>query len=319
MLIADWNPLVDRFEKHLRILRGLSSASVKSYRSKVEEFLLWGAGERAFESLTDIKRETVEAYLEHLFRAGNSNQTRNTKLTALQHFFRWLVYEREIERDVTADIPRPKLWKKFVQKFTKAEVLKLFAACDIRSEKGIRDASLMILMAFGGLRDGEAVNLTMDDIVDDGTNIDVNIPDGKQHAYRTVYIWKSPSVILRELVGLRIAQGASPTDRLIVSYRRGDTVSGHPLTQTDVVRWLKKLADQAGVKKTRIYPHMLRATHVSDLRYVQGYDIAAIAERVGHKNISTTDRYLPSRGRIHRQWPSLAAYWSEFSRIWSEK
>ncbi len=62
---------------------------------------------------------------------------------------------------------------------------------------------------------------------------------------------------------------------------------------------------------------MFRASHAQDLRHVEGYDIAAIADRLGHKNISTTDQYLPKRRRVGRKHRSLRDYWIEWERLWT--
>ncbi len=80
---------------------------------------------------------------------------------------------------------------------------------------------------------------------------------------------------------------------------------------------MKRLAEAARIRKTRVYAHMFRATHASDLRHVEGYDILAIADRLGHKNIATTNRYLPRRQRVPRKSRSLREYWLEWEQIWS--
>ena len=63
---------------------------------------------------------------------------------------------------------------------------------------------------------------------------------------------------------------------------------------------------------------MLRATHIEDLRRIRGYDTAAIAMRVGHKDISTTGRYMPDRERIQKIYPSLHVYWKDFIHVMSK-
>ena len=309
--------LLDRWQRYMRILLSLSEDSCRSYRSKVEEFLAWLAEVDRRAEPTSISRKDLEDWLEHLFYKGNGNATRAAKITALQHLFRWLVYEEIVVNDITENIPKPKLRRQFVQKFTQAEVYRFFRQCDLTTNKGLRDAAILIMLVFAGLRDGEACNLAMSDLVDDGNHVDVNIVRGKKESFRTVYLWKSPSIIVREWFSIRLSQGVGPNDRLFVSFRKGDQCQGQPLKQSDIGYLIKTLATRAHIRKPKITPHMFRATHISDLRHIRGYDLAAIAERAGHKQISTTDRYIPARGRIHREYPSLAAYWNEFTKVWS--
>ncbi|MBC6928663.1 MAG: hypothetical protein DWB56_06805 [Candidatus Jettenia sp.] len=319
---------LEGFERHLRILQALSEGSVRTYRDKILEFFTWLEEMRSRESevrsqkgIADITRQDVERYLEHCFYKGNGNQTRFTKLIALQKFFRYLVYEGVIKEDSTANIPRPKIWKKFVQKFTQQEVLEFFRVINIMSEKGLRDAVIVILAAFAGLRVSEILNLDLTDVIDDGKAIDITIRESKHHSSRVVYLWKVPSLFVRKWLSIRLSHHARGEDPFIISYRKGGKVygDGKRLTANAVDAIIKRYAERAGIRKAKIHIHMFRATHASDLRSIQGYDIAAIGERLGHKHAETTMRYFPTRGRIHRIYPSLAAYWQPFTNLWIKK
>lgn len=302
------------FERHLKILQALSDKSVKVYSSKIREF---------FEFVKDrppgnITRQDVERYLENCFYRGNTNETRLTKLVAIKKFFRYLMYEGKTKEDPTDFIPKPKIRKKFVQMFTKNEVLSIFSAIDIQNEKGLRDAVIIMLAVFCGLRTGEIMELTLQDIIDVGKSLDIHVI-GKFGKERQIYLWKAPSEILRQWISLRISQKARASDPLLISYTRGYRPKGKKLAESNLDVLIKKYAAMAGVRKLKISMHMFRATHAHDLRHIQGYDTPAIAERLGHASIATTDRYIPMRGRIHKTYPSLAAYWREFNTIWSER
>lgn len=305
------------FERHLQVLQALAQASVYVYRRKVEEFHAWCLGNAVSVDPGAISRQDIEAYLEWCYYRGNVNHTRFTKLIAVQKFFRYLVYERVIQEDPTVGIPKPRVHRKFVQKFTREEVLRLFTAMDPRTEKGLRDVVILIFAVFCGMRVSEIVNLNLNDIVDDG-NIDINITGTKHGGSRSVYLWKAPSLVIRQWLTIRLNQGARGNDPFLVTYSRGGVLKGRRLNATVINQGIKRYAKAAGIRKPEIHVHMFRATHASDLRQVQGYDIAAIAERLGHKHIASTDVYFPQRGRVHRTYPSLAAYWKEWTHLWKE-
>lgn len=315
------------FVRHLKILQALSDKSVRSYRTKVEEFFAWYRGkisQDAFvfpDDIQKITRQDVEAYLEWCYYKGNGNQTRFTKLIALQKYFRYLVYEGTIKEDIIAMIPRPKIARTFVQKFTKEDVLNFFRAVNITIEKGIRDMAIFIFGAFCGLRVSEIINLNLNDIIDDGQAIDINVIDSKHNSNRVVYLWKAPSLFIRQWLSIRLSQGAKAGDPFLVSYRKGGSArgDGERLSSVAIDKLVKKYAKVAAIRRARVHVHMFRATHASDLRFIRGYDIAAIAQRLGHKHISSTDRYLPSRDRIRHEYHSLAEYWQEFTNLWTRK
>lgn len=308
------------FSRFLQVLQGLSNKSVEAYCKKVKEFLGWMDKNGNGKLFHEITRKDIEGYLEWCYYRSNSNITRLTKLTALSKFFRYLKYEGLIPEDITTEVPKPKIYINRIQIFTKDEVLNFFKAIDLTREKGLRDACIFIMAAFCGLRQGEILKLRLSDAIDDEGYVDVAIPEdiGKKHSSRTIYLWKAPSIFVRQWYAVRLSQGAKAKDPLFISYRWGRP-SGRSLDSSALNHILQLYAGKAGIRKTRITWHMFRATHISNLRHIQGYDIAAIAERAGHKNIATTDRYLPKRGRIHRTYSSLAAYWSDFPNIWKKK
>lgn len=321
-----------RWGEHLLVLRGMSKKSVAAYDNYILEFFDWyrreagkiqgkaaGAVAGGSDLVKRTSRQDIERYLEHLFYdLQNSNSTRKVKLITLRSFFRWLMYEGHIPADVTAGIPAPIVRTRLIQSFTQEEVLRMFRKVDIYSGMGLRDNCILILLAFAGLRVGELCGLRMEDLVDDGDYIHIQIPEdiGKKGSTRVVDLWKAPSVFVRQWMSLRVSYGAGVGSPVFVSFQKGDKIAGNPLTPRSIDRLVKKYAVAAKVRKPRITSHMFRATHASDLRYIKGYDIAAIAERLGHKNISTTDRYLPRRGRLKKEHRSLREYWLEWEKIW---
>lgn len=310
------------FERHLRVLEGLSPLTVKHYYQDIKKFFLVVTDRtgRSTRDVGSVTRQDIEEYLEHCFYRGNKNPTRLTKLIALRKFFRYLVYKKIIKEDPTIDIPRPKIRKGIVPKFTKKEILRLFAAIDITTEKGIRDVSILILGAFCGLRIGEIIRLNVNDIIDDGKTVDINIVDTKHGASRMIeYLWKASSLFIRQWLAIRLDQGAGKDDPFLISFRKGDRSRLRRPTPCGIDRFLKKLAVAAGVVKPSIFMHMLRATHASDLRHIRGEDIFSIADHLGHRNIETTSRYVSARGRKSKEYPSLHLYWKEFAHVWSEQ
>lgn len=307
--------LLSDFARHLKVLQALSDSSVNVYLKKINEFLDWLTAQNRPHN--NVTRRDLEDYLEACFYKGNSNATRLSKLTAIKKYFRYLIYAGIVQEDPTEEIPRPRRRKKFIQMFTKNEILRIFAAIDIKAQMGLRDAVIFILAVFCGLRAGEISGLALQDIIDVGKSLDVHVT-GKFGKERQVYLWKVPSDYLRQWLALRMSQHARAADPLIISYRRGGRPQGHRLALSMLDRICKRYAQLAGIQKPKISMHMFRATHANDLRSVEGYDTPAIAERLGHENIATTDNYISTRGRIHKTYPSLAAYWREFNTIWRE-
>ena len=122
------------FERYLRVLKGLQAESANRYCSHVDEFMAWRAGNAQTTSIASIQpqelQQEVEQYLYWCFMKGNANTTRLTKLTALQNYFRYLVYSGAIAADPTENIPKPSAESAALIPFTRAEVHNLFGAID---------------------------------------------------------------------------------------------------------------------------------------------------------------------------------------------
>lgn len=310
------------FERHLRVLDGVQATSAAVYTAKLREFSAWLLASNRAAAASDPARITprdIEDFLEHCFYRGNSNETRLTKLTAIGKFARYLLYAGLIASDPTANIPRPKIKHRFVQKFTRPEIMRLFASIPLCTEKDFRDFVIITVAAFAGPRLDEIISLRYEDVIDAGVSLDLHFV-GKFEKERQVYLWKVPSDILRIWLSIRLSHRARASDPLFISYSRGGSRPRlRRLTHSAVDAMLKARAAAASIRRPKITMHMLRASHASDLRHIHGYDTPAIAERLGHESIATTDRYMPSRERIHRIYPSLAAYWEEFTALWNER
>lgn len=304
------------FQRSLRVLEGLTEATVVAYTRKINEFAAWLQGNGIPADIATLSRSDIEAYMEWCFYRSNVNITRLTKLTALSKFFRYLKYEGLITEDITLNIPRPRIRKKLMLTFTKDEIIRLFSQCDITKEKGIRNVCLLIFFVFCGLRMNEAITLDLNSIIDDGKDIDIYVK-GKQGHDRQVYIWKVPGIFLRQWYLIRLNHGAKGSDPFLVSCRGKQPK--RRLTAAPVDYFIKSIARKAGIRRAEVHTHMLRATHANDLQHIKGYTLPAIQERMGWLDLSTAGRYLVRRERIHRQYDSLHQYWSEFTKIWKPK
>jgi integrase len=311
------------FEQQLMILGGLQASSTGRYRAHVAEFLAWRSGNAQntpFASMVPIAlRKEVEEYLGWCYRKGNGNTTRLGKLTAIQKYFRHLIYDQQITFDPTEEIPRPPRSSPAMIPFTRSEILRLFGAIDITTEKGIRDAVFMIMGAFAGFRVSEIWKLNIEDVIDDGDEMNLSIPKTKKKRYRMVWIWKAPAHYVRALLLARIGQGAKVGDPLLVSYKKNGKPRGNRrLTSCACDDLLKNLADRAGIRKAAIKTHMLRATHACDARHIRGYDVFAIMERLGWKNPETAARYITRREPTFRQYNNWHEYWIDFTKLWRD-
>lgn len=180
-------------------------------------------------------------------------------------------------------MPRPKPRRRLPPEvLTPSEALALIEACGDRTHTAVRNRALLAVLYRSGLRVGEALSLYPKDVDLDRSCI--RVLRGKGGRSRTVGIDGGGLALLRPWLERRPALGLTDRQPLFCS------MWGEPVASGYVRRMLPRLARRAGVLK-RVHAHGLRHTHAAELRE-EGLDIGLISKQLGHRDISTTARYL---------------------------
>ena len=155
---------VEAFRDYLCKERGLCSVTVRSYLPLVRWFLDQQYG-RGPICLSKLCAKDVIRYIQRL--APRLGPARKAKLvTAMRSFLRYLRHRGVISKDLAAAVPKVAYWKlsalpKFIET---SDVRKVLRACERTTSTGRRDYAVLLLLARLGLRGGEIVRLTLDDI-----------------------------------------------------------------------------------------------------------------------------------------------------------
>ena len=154
----------DLSEQFLRSLevRGLSSATRRSYASDLEQFSEWLAERGA--GLADLDRATVRAFVAHLGRRGYAPATLARKLSAVRSLSRFLTERDVLTIDPAQYLPGPRRRRRLPHALRPAEV---DAVCDaVRGSEplALRDRLMFELLYGCGLRSQELVDIGCDDV-----------------------------------------------------------------------------------------------------------------------------------------------------------
>lgn len=189
---------------------------------------------------------------------------RVTYFHALRSLFGWLVREGHIEHDPTAGIRIPSPEEKEPRSLSPEEYQAVRDAAFRHSPK--RGFAVELLYYTGG-RVGEVTALTWDRVRSQGV-IFAHTKGGRE---RTIP-W-SPG-LEHAIEGLRGFFGDQP--RVL------------PRTEQTVWQWVRDAGLDAGVPG--VHPHIFRATTVTAMDRA-GVKLAVIAKAVGHRKVTTTQRY----------------------------
>src|SRR5260370_26848627 len=155
------------FEHDHKDEKGLSPASVRSYRDGIRLFLLFLAkttrGAVTKLSLSDLTADHVRAFLTHLeVERDNHIRSRNQRLAMLHTFFGYAVGQEPTllrEAGRVAAIPRKRAQPPATRYLERDEVDELFAKLSNDGRVPLRDRTLVLFMYNTGARATEVVGL----------------------------------------------------------------------------------------------------------------------------------------------------------------
>lgn len=282
-MIAVWQSYRNAFKNYLTLERSLADNSIEAYLrdvDKLREFLeLDGHALTPFQ----VTEAHVMAYLKYLTDVGLSVHSQARMLSGLKAFYKYLLYENLIQTDPTHLIEGPRLGRKLPDTLSVPEIDDLLAAIDLSTPAGTRDRAMLEVLYSSGLRVSELLNLRLTNCFFDIGFIRIL---GKGSKVRLVPIGQEAIHYTRlytEHIRNQLDITKEGEDVVFLNHR------GKPLSRVFVFKMIKKLAAEAGIRKT-IGPHTFRhsfATHLIE----GGADLRAVQQMLGHESITTTEIY----------------------------
>ncbi|MCE7990345.1 MAG: site-specific tyrosine recombinase XerD [Roseivirga sp.] len=278
-----WDIYIQEYENYLKLERSLSGNSIEAYVHdviKLRQFL-----EITNSDLNPLQITVVELqnFIEYINELGMTPHSQARIISGLKSFYKFLVYEGELDKDPTALLEAPKLGRKLPDTLNIHEIDKIFEAIDHSTPQGMRNRAMLETLYSSGLRVSELVNLKMANILFDVGFLRVV---GKGNKERLVPIGREAMKfinIYREEV--RVHQDIKPGHEAFLFLNR----RGRQLTRQMIFITIKDLVATSGLKK-KVSPHTFRhsfATHLIE----GGADLRAVQEMLGHESITTTEIY----------------------------
>lgn len=275
--------LLRSFLDYLRVEKGLAMLTASAYSSDLAQFAEFLRIRRR--ELLQARRDDVRAFLSDLFRYGVSDRSVARKLSALRHFYKYLLLDRIIKQDPTLDIDTPKQWKVLPKSLAGSEIDSLVKSASQKTDSPLagalaeRDQAMLEMLYAAGLRVSEIVGVKLEDLKLELGHV---LARGKGDKERLVPLGRAAQDAIRSYVEngreLLLAGKISPT----LFVRRG----GGRLTRQRV--W--QMVNAASASGRHASPHMLRhscATHMVE----NGADLRTVQTILGHADVSTTQVY----------------------------
>jgi len=282
------------FEDYLKCQKGLSIASIRSYRDSIRLFLHFVSQDtkRAISrlTLTDLSADRVRRFLSTLeAERTNHIRTRNQRLSALRVFFNYLgiqVPELLVEAERVAATPMKRVPPPETYFLERDEITDLFANLPKTGCRALRDRALLLFLYNTGARVQEVADLR-------ASHLELKAPPrvhlhGKGDKWRVCPLWQETVDLLQQLLDQPLS--GSALDRPVFTSNRGQALTRYGIYK--IVRRHTAHLEKRGAdtRPHHISPHIFRhstAVHLLE----SGVEANVIRAWLGHVTLETTNRY----------------------------
>ena len=277
-----WENLLKDYIIYLKIERGLSRNSIKSYSYDIQNLLRYIKKYNSKLSLNQCDKKFMQEFIYKISKDINS-RSQARLLSSLKSFFNYLVFEGYNKISPMELIESPKIVNKLPDVLSIEEIELLIKNSELSKNHGIRNSAILETLYGSGLRVSELINLKISDIHYDEKLLLIQGKGNKQRLVPLGTICESK--ISNYVDNFRILKKIKKNSNDIVFLNR----NGKKLTRAMIFTIVKEAHRKTNIRKT-VSPHTFRhsfATHLLE----NGADLRSIQIMMGHENIITTEVY----------------------------
>jgi integrase/recombinase XerD len=275
----------------------------KAYKRAVDTFLGW-CHIRGLE-LRQVTSFLVGDYLEHHVNDKDgrplSPPTKKQHLAALRHFFDNQQMYHGVVLNPASSVRGPKysVREGRTPAFDDRQVRTLIDSVDTGDVIGVRDRTLLMILAYTAARAGAVARLRMSDYVTDGRSWYFNFGEkgGKLHQVPARHDLQLQMERYLEAAKLEGRSDKSPLFR--TARRRKRELTDRGLNGNDLLRIVKRRLKGAGLPEGAFCCHSFRATTATNL-LKQKVAREQVQYLLGHSDARTTDLYNRTEKEVTR-------------------
>ena len=277
----NWDTGFEDFKNYLKLERGLSDNSIKSYDYDLVLFKKFLVANKINDTPFNCKPETIKNYLYKSF-SDKKSRSQARSISAIKSFFNYLIFEGYIKESPISNIEAPKQEKKLPVVLTEDEIKNLINSIDLNHDFGQRNKTIIEILYGTGIRVSELVNLKLSNIFFKENIIKV-IGKGNKERF----------VPLGEIASCEMKIYINDRNRLKIDSKSSDILFlnryGRRLTRSMIFKIISDASKRIGLDK-KISPHTLRHSFATHL-IKNGADLRTIQLILGHESITTTEIY----------------------------
>jgi integrase/recombinase XerD len=276
--------ILENFLEVLASEKGLAVNTRISYKNDILQFLVFL--EKNKKKINETTPIDIEKFTSKFTTQGLEKSTISRKMSALSHFFIFLLEENIIKSNPIHELDLPKQIKKLPKILSVDQVEKLIKSSrEDQSVNGIRLNTMIEILYATGIRISELVEMKLS-----ATYAEKNflLIQGKGNKERLVPISENTEDKIKDYLKIRNEFINNDTDSKWL-FPSKQSSKGH-ITRQRFNQLLQTLCERVNLNNIRISPHKLRHAFATHL-LANGVDLRSLQQMLGHADISTTQIY----------------------------
>ena len=276
--------ILENFLEVLASEKGLAVNTRISYKNDILQFLVFL--EKNKKKINEITPIDIEKFTSKFTTQGLEKSTISRKMSALSHFFIFLLEENIIKSNPIHELDLPKQIKKLPKILSVDQVEKLIKSSrEDQSVNGIRLNTMIEILYATGIRISELVEMKLS-----ATYAEKNflLIQGKGNKERLVPISENTEDKIKDYLKIRNEFINNDTESKWL-FPSKQSSKGH-ITRQRFNQLLQTLCERVNLNNIRISPHKLRHAFATHL-LANGVDLRSLQQMLGHADISTTQIY----------------------------
>lgn len=297
--------MVDCFERYLNLTiadGNASSDTIKTYRSRTSQFLLWCRERELYPAL--VTKQNILEYRKHLVDGQKTAPTIRLSLLAIKHFYTACLAEKLVKDNPVVGVKAPREKREVGSTINYLSLEELQQLIDsilptykIRGEnivavQVLRDRILLGCMAFQGCRSIEMYRANLGDISETGGQYYFKL-DGK-NSIRTVILRPDLAAEIAEYRQARKLTKEKLTSASPLFISLSNCRYGQRLSRSGIGHIVDSYLSKCGLKHSdlerNLSPHSLRHT-AGTLSLQNGSSLREVQDFLGHSDPKTTAVY----------------------------
>lgn len=242
-----------------------SRYTIVAYKKDLEQFIGYLASKEK-NNIKEVLRDDIEGFIQKLLIEGYTKKSASRKLNSIRTFFRYLKSQDVIVQNPALEVSHPKYTQAPPRILSKLE----YRALRDFSKEDIRTYAIVELLLQTGIRIGELSEIKRADINGDSLEI----------SGRSIPLNKAVKKAVDAYLTVR---HNSENDHLFV------TKTGRPLLVRNIRTLITRCFREVEIENAKVQD--LRNTFIA-YQLMNGGSISYISKIVGHKRLSSTEKYL---------------------------